>query len=144
MVFLDTNVLVYAALEQDLRKQGIAAAILEHAREEAVGVISLQVLREFANTLFRKSDYSPAQIRDIVSRFHNTYPCVSDSYEIQIRAIDIKAKYGLQFYDAIMLATAKAAGCDTVYSEDMGDAVVYDGITVKDPFKDCRTPSPDN
>ena len=144
MVFLDTNVLVYAALEQDLRKQGIAAVILEHAREEAVGVISLQVLQEFANTLFRKSDYSPAQIRDIVRRFHNTYPCVSDSYEIQIRAIDIKAKYGLQFYDAIMLATAKAAGCDTVYSEDMGDGVVYDGITVKDPFKDCRTPSPDN
>ena len=59
MVFLDTNVLVYAALEQDLRKQGIAAAILEHARDEAVGVISLQVLREFANTLFHKSDYSP-------------------------------------------------------------------------------------
>ena len=43
-----------------------------------------------------------------------------------------------------MLATAKAAGCDTVYSEDMGDGVVYDGITVKDLFKDCRTPSPDN
>ena len=76
------------------------------------------------------------QIRDIVRRFHDTYPCISDSYEIQIRAIDIKAKYGLQFYDAIMLATAKAAGCDTVYSEDMGDGVVYDGITVKDPFKE--------
>ena len=35
-----------------------------------------------------------------------------------------------------MLATAKTAGCDTVYSEDMGDAVVYDRITVEDPFKE--------
>ncbi len=135
MVFLDTNVLVYAALEQDSRKQGIAAAILEHAREQVVGVISLQVLRELANTLFRKSDYSPGQIRDIVQRFHDAFPCVSDSYELQIRAMEIKAKHGLQFYDSIMLATAKAAGCDTVYSEDLGDGVVYEGITVKDPFK---------
>ena len=136
MVFLDTNVLVYAALEQDSRKQGIAAVILEHAREDAVGVISLQVLREFANALFHKSDYTPDQIRDMVRRFHKTYPCIPDSFELQLRAIEIKSKYGLQFYDAIMLATAEAAGCDTVYSEDMGDGVIYEGITVKDPFKE--------
>ena len=135
MVFLDTNVLVYAALEQDLRKQRIAAVILEHAREQATGVISLQVLREFANTMFRKSDYCPDQIRDMVRRFYNAFPCLPDSYELQMRAIEIKTKHGLQFYDAIMLATAETAGCDTVYSEDMGDGVVYEGITVKDPFK---------
>ena len=136
MVFLDTHVLVYAALEQDSRKQGIAAVILEHAREDAVGVISLQVLREFANALFHKSDYTSDQIRDMVRRFHKTYPCIPDSFELQLRAIEIKSKYGLQFYDAIMLATAEAAGCDTVYSEDMGDGVIYEGITVKDPFKE--------
>ena len=135
MVFLDTNVLVYAALELDPRKQGIAAVLLEHFREQGIGVISLQILREFANALFHKSDYSPEQIRNMVDRFHAAYQCLPDSYEIQMRAFEIKSKYGLQFYDAIMLATAEAAGCDTVYSEDMGDGVVYDGITVKDPFK---------
>ena len=136
MVFLDTNILVYAALEQDLRKQGIAAVVVEHARDQKVGVISLQVLREFANTLFRKSDYTAEQIRDMVDRFHDAFPCVPDSYDLQMRAIEIKARHGLQFYDAIMLATAEAAGCDTVYSEDMGNGVVYEGIIVKDPFKD--------
>ena len=71
----------------------------------------------------------------MVRRFHKTYPCIPDSFKLQMRAIEIKSKYALQFYDALMLATAEAAGCDTVYSEDMGDGVVYEGITVKDPFK---------
>ncbi len=135
-IFLDSNILVYAATEQDMRKKRIAAVILEHVKESSTGVISLQVLRELANALFRKSDYTSAEIQGIVETFHEMFPCVTDSFDLQLRAMAIKSKYDLQFYDALIMATAKAAGCDMVYSEDMGDGVVYDGITVKDPFKE--------
>lgn len=141
-VFFDSNILVYASSEQDMRKKGIAAVILEHARDNSTGVISLQVLRELSNALFHKSDYSVSEIRRIAETFHDTFPCMGDSFELQLRAIEIKAKYGIQFYDALIIATAKAAGCDTVYSEDLGDGAVYDGITVKDPFKDDATAPP--
>lgn len=136
-VFFHSKILVYASSEQDMRKKGIAAVILEHARDNSTGVISLQVLREMSNALFRKSDYTVAEIRRIAETFHDAFPCVGDSFELQLRAIEIKDKYGIQFYDALIIATAKAAGCDTVYSEDMGDGAVYDGITVIDPFKDA-------
>lgn len=135
--FFDSNVLVYASSEQDMRKKGIAAVILEHARDTSTGVISLQVLRELSNALLHKSDYSVSEIRRIAETFHDTFSCMGDSFELQLRAIEIKAKYGIQFYDALIIATAKAAGCDTVYSEDMGNGAVYDGITVIDPFKDA-------
>lgn len=135
-VFFDSNILVYAATEQDMRKKRIAAVILEHSRDNSTGAISLQVLRETANALFRKSNYNGDEIRRIVETFHETFPCSPDSFKLQLRAIEIKEKHGLQFYDALILATAEAAGCDTVYSEDMGDGVVYEGIIVKDPFKE--------
>ena len=106
------------------------------SRDNSTGVISLQVLRETANALFRKSNYNGDEIRRIVETFHETFPCSPDSFKLQLRAIEIKEKHGLQFYDALILATAEAAGCDTVYSEDMGDGVVYEGIIVKDPFKE--------
>lgn len=135
-VFLDSNILVYAATQQDPRKQGIAAVILEHLKEHGNGCISLQVLREFANVMYRKSNYTHEQIKEMVDGFHEALPCVVESKETLDRGMELKAKYGLQLYDAMMLATAESVGCDTVYSEDMGDGAVYDGIVVKNPFRD--------
>ena len=56
MRFFDTNVLVYAASNQDLRKREIALGLLRHALEEnRDGVISLQILQEFTNVMLKRS-----------------------------------------------------------------------------------------
>ena len=49
--------------------------------------------------------------------------------------MEIKERHGLQFYDALVVASAEAAGCDTIYSEDLSDGAVYEGIRVENPFK---------
>ena len=55
MVFLDTNVLVYAIDLRDARKQSIAAAIVERAiAPDSAFVISVQTLSEFANVALAK------------------------------------------------------------------------------------------
>lgn len=134
-VFLDSNILVYTALEQDRDKTIKACQILADLQKDGCGCLSLQVLRELANVLFRKGGFSAADVRTVLDGMA-VFPCVTDSRTGLNRALEIKEKFGLQFYDALILATAEAAGCDTVYSEDMGDGVMYDGITVKDPFKE--------
>ena len=135
MVFFDSNILVYAAYLQDLRKRKIAATILEYAELHGTGVISLQVLREFVNVLYKKSDRSPQQIQALARGYRRAFPCISDSEEQLFQGMEIKERHGLQFYDALVVASAEAAGCDTIYSEDLSHGVVYEGIRVENPFK---------
>jgi predicted nucleic acid-binding protein len=134
-VFIDSNILVYTALEQDRTKTVRACQILADLQGKDNGFVSLQVLRELANVLFKKGHFSSDEVRIILDGMA-VFPCVDDSRTVLDDAIELKSKYDLQFYDALIIATAKGAGCDMVYSEDMGDGVVYDGITVKDPFKE--------
>ena len=55
MRFLDTNILVYAALNQDQRKHRLAALLVKDALQMNDGAISAQVINEFINILFKKS-----------------------------------------------------------------------------------------
>ena len=134
MVFLDTNVLLYASLDQDRRKRSIAGVILEDCFRNASGMVSLQVLREFANVLFKKARLEAGEVRRIVHGFM-ALPCASDSQAAFDLALDIKAQYDIQFYDALIVATAELAGCDAIYSEDMGDGESYHNVRIVNPFK---------
>ena len=49
MRFLDTNILVYAALNQDPVKHRLAALLVKDALLNNDGVISAQVINEFAS-----------------------------------------------------------------------------------------------
>ena len=134
MDFFDSNVLVYAAMDQDPRKQKISLFLFAEAVERGTGVISLQVLREIANCMFKKSGSPFETIRNDVNAF-KALPRVPESEALLDRGMEIKERYGIQLYDALIVASAEAAGCDTIYSEDMADGAVYGSVRVVDPFK---------
>ncbi|MCY7350108.1 MAG: hypothetical protein LH606_05515 [Cytophagaceae bacterium] len=51
-------------------------------------------------------------------------------------ALRIKGRYGYQFYDSLIIATALQVGCTVLYSEDMQDGQVIDlRLTILNPFK---------
>ena len=134
MVFFDSNVLVYIAINQDAAKKKVAIQLVASAIENQSGYISLQVLREVANCMFKKSNDSIEHIRETLSGF-DALDCLDESRDLLDRAIEIKDEYGIQFYDALIVAAAEAAGCETLYSEDMGDGQKYGGILIMNPFK---------
>ncbi len=134
MVFFDSNVLVYIAINQDTVKKKVALQLVASAIENQSGYISLQVLREVANCMFKKSNDSIEHIRETLSGF-DALDCLDESRDLLDRAIKIKDEYGIQFYDAMIVAAAEAAGCETLYSEDMGDGQIYGGIHIVNPFK---------
>ncbi len=134
MVFFDSNVLVYIAINQDTVKKKVALQLVASAIENQSGYISLQVLREVANCMFKKSNDSIEHIRETLSGF-DALDCLDESRDLLDRAIEIKDEYGIQFYDAMIVAAAEAAGCETLYSEDMGDGQIYGGIHIVNPFK---------
>ena len=134
MRFLDTNILVYAALNQDPRKHRLAALLVKDALQMNDGVLSVQVINEFTNILFKKTKRRADEIRKLteifspLNRMDMTAVLVND-------AIGIKDRYGIQYYDALIIAAAKQCGCDTILSEDFNDGQVYDGILCRNPFK---------
>ena len=136
MIFLDTNVLVYASTEQDVRKRSIAELLIDESIRNGNGAISFQVLREFANVMFKKFGLAADEVRRTLSIFGDL-PRVPESEDLLDRGMEIKERYGIPFYDALIVASAEAAGCDTIYSEDMADGAVYGSVHVVDPFNHC-------
>ena len=134
MIFLDTNILVYAALNQDPRKHEIAAGIVRDLIDSDDGAISAQVVNEFTNTMFKKTKRTAENIR-----------ALNDVFRVMLRldmtsglvdsAISLKQRYDLQYYDALIVAAAQCLQCDVIYSEDMADGCVYGTVRVENPFK---------
>ncbi len=46
----------------------------------------------------------------------------------------IAEKHQLNVYDGMIVAAAQLAGCTTLYSEDMHDGLVIDGLTIRNPY----------
>ncbi len=121
--FLDTNVLVYAALQPDPRSEAARTLL------RAGGVISAQVLNEFANVARRKLR-ALAAVRALCPA---PRPITATTHEA---ALALAERTGYAFYDALILASALEAGCDTVCSEDMQDGQVIEGrLTIRNPFR---------
>jgi predicted nucleic acid-binding protein len=50
-------------------------------------------------------------------------------------AMNIGERYQINHWDALIVAAALAAGCETLYSEDLQDGQVFEErLTVKNPF----------
>jgi len=134
MRFFDTNVLVYAVSGQDKRKKRIAVDLLTHALEvNHDGVISTQVLSEFTNVILKKGLANLDTFDKWISYF---YPLLETDVTMDIvrEAVEIKKEYGIQFYDAQIVATAAKLGCHEIVSEDLNPEQTYRGMTVVNPF----------
>ena len=46
----------------------------------------------------------------------------------------------IQFYDALIVATAEKLGCHEIVTEDLNPNQTYRGMAVVNPFKSCLSP----
>jgi predicted nucleic acid-binding protein len=133
-VFLDTNVIIYAYSDDELEKQERANMILEEYESQTI--ISTQVINELSNTLFRKFKLDAEAVEAVILELDNTFPIVDFNLQTQLKAIKIKERYKLQFYDSMILATALENGCNIIYSEDMQNRqIIENQLTIINPFE---------
>jgi predicted nucleic acid-binding protein len=105
-----------ATLQPD-RRSDIARALL--ARR---GMISVQGLNEFANVAWRKLRRPWLEIGLALEAIRTLCPPpLPITVAIHEAALTIAAQTGYQFYDALIVAAALEAGCDTLFSEDLQD-----------------------
>ncbi len=126
--FFDTNVLVYAFLDPEKRPQAIETL----ARG---GVVSAQVLNEFTNVARNKRQREWREIEAAVILIRERIPDVVPlTAETHAAALALARDHGLGFDDALIVASAIEAGCDTLWSEDMQHGRAIGGLTIRNPF----------
>lgn len=127
--FFDSNTLVYV-ISGEASKADRAEELLI-----AGGVISVQVLNEFALVARRKHALSWDEIRLALGRIRSACRVEPLTEETHDLAVDIAERYGYRVYDSAILAAAFLASCPTVYSEDMQDGqVIEERLTIRNPF----------
>jgi predicted nucleic acid-binding protein len=133
-VGVDTNVLVYAVDTRETTLCLRAQELVERAVASGRCVIALQSVGEFYAAVTRRGLQSPAeaaqQARDWMSVFPVMEPLAVDAAS----ALAVAAAGRLSYWDGLLLATLRRTGCTVLFSEDMQDGAVHDGITLRNPF----------
>ena len=126
--FLDTNILVYAN-SNDPRKPAALACLATG------GIVSVQVLNEFANVLRKKQQRSWNEITQALDDVRNLLePPLTLTLDIHLSALTLARVRNLNLYDALIVAAALEAGCTELLSEDLQDGCTFNGVTIRNPF----------
>jgi len=133
--FVDTNVLVYAHDVTAGAKHERARELVTSFWESGYGCLSTQVMQEFYVTVTRKvarplpGDVAARIVADLAA-WHVHVPEVADALD----AIEIHRRYGISYWDALVIQSALRLGCQCIWSEDLNPGQVYADIRVLNPF----------
>lgn len=127
-VFFDTNVLLYL-LSGDAAKADRAESLVASG-----GVVSVQVLNEFASVALGKLAMELAEVREILSTIRAVCTITPVDIETHDLALDLAGRYRFSIYDSLIVAAALRAGCTNLYTEDLRDHQKIDRLTIRNPF----------
>ena len=131
--FFDTNVLVYADDKAAPAKQRRALELVAEHRRRGTGVVSLQVLQEYFVTVTHKLRVDARIARrkvELLAEFDVASPDLADI----LAAIDLHRLHGLSFWDALVVRSARQAGCSVLLSEDFQHGQEMEGLRIINPF----------
>jgi predicted nucleic acid-binding protein len=137
---LDTNILVYAADRDAGGKRDRALEIIARASRRPC-ILTIQTLAEFYHATTRKGIVPQAEAAAQVRDWLELFPTAAADADALRLAMQASERGQLAFWDALVLATARQAGCAVVLSEDMADATKLNEVTVLDPFKGPDLPT---
>jgi len=132
--FVDTNVLIYAHDVDAKAKHEIAKTVLRELWSSRTGVLSMQVLQEFYVNVTRK--ITTPLPKDKARLVVNTYAiwCTETTPAEITAAFRIEDEAKIDFWDALMVASASKCGAARIISEDLNAQQSIAGIRVENPF----------
>ena len=134
-VFFDTNVLIYSISidPADAAKHKRAIALLQ--RED--GALSVQVLQEFYTQATRPSrpHRLPHDRAAGLVKAWSRFRVQEINLNILNAALQIKAAHRFSYWDSVIIAAARALGCQELYTEDMSHGREVEGVLIVNPFR---------
>jgi predicted nucleic acid-binding protein len=136
LVFVDTNVFVYARDTRDLAKRARASEWLEALWRDLRGRTSIQVLNEYYALLTQRARFPASRevAWDDVRELLEWKPQEINA-EVFTRAHEIETRFELNWWDCLIVAAAHAQGCTLLLTEDLQDGANYGGVVARNPFK---------
>jgi predicted nucleic acid-binding protein len=146
LVFVDSGVLLATFDARDAALQAAARAWVAWCWKQRTGRISTQVLNEFYNgglTMFGtiQSDataVTPQQVRTHVRRLRAWQPPHLDRYAVD-GAWDVQDRYGLGYWDALIISSALQQGCSYLLSLQLPTTLAADGLQIIHPLSTLPT-----
>ena len=134
-VFIDTNVLLYGVDDADPVKRDRAREWIAACWQRRCGRLSTQVLNEYYVNVKKKFSKAIAQgdARAEIRRYQYWRPWVIDHPTIET-AWAVESRFGLHYWDALMIAAAQQQGCTLFLSEDLQHEQQIDGVRIVNPF----------
>jgi predicted nucleic acid-binding protein len=127
--FFDTSVLLYL-LSGDAAKADRVETLLATR-----GVVSVQVLNEFAVVALRKLEMPLIEIREILDTIRAVCAVEPMTVETHDRGLAVLDRYRFSLYDSMLVAAALIAGAKIIYSEGLQHGQVIDNqLRVTNPF----------
>lgn len=131
--FVDTNVLLYSvsSSEDEAGKRATARKVLAGSGWG----LSVQVLQEFYVNVVRPPGCAMshadvvAAIRELARR-----PTVATDIPLVLEGLRLKERFQLSYWDAAIIAAARALGAGTLYSEDLNHGQDCNRVRVVNPF----------
>lgn len=134
--FVDTNILLYAisTAPAEMAKAQEARRLLD--RDNLA--LSVQVLQEFyvqATRAQRAGALTSEQASQLIEAFLR-FRIQDTTVALMTAAIRSASRYRISYWDAAVLEAARSLGCQTLWSEDLADGRDYDGVVVRNPFRE--------
>ncbi len=137
-LFVDTNVLVYAHDADAGRKHVAARTLLHTLWNDGSGALSPQVLQEFYVNITRKlrTPVTKERARSIVDAY--AIWCVDLTSADISAAFRVEDEAHINFWDALIVASAAKAGAKYLLTEDLNHGQVIAGVEIHNPFVEHR------
>lgn len=132
--FFDTNVLLYIHSSGAPDKQSRATDLFDSFSSSGHLLLSTQVVQEFYVAGSRKLRMPHRKLQEATEALLDLPLIVVGASHIA-SAIRLEARYGISFWDALILAAAESGGAEVLYTEDLNDGQQYGTVTVRNPFR---------
>lgn len=138
-VALDTNILAYAEGLGDAARCTAARQLIERLPSDQA-LLPAQTLGELSRVLTAKARRTPAEARDAVLSWTDTFEVADSTWPAFQSAFDLTVDHQLPLWDALILAVSAEQRCRVLLSEDFQDGFTWSGVTVVNPFADPPSP----
>lgn len=130
---LDTNILIYAVDRRAEARHDDANRLMQAAAGKDCP-ISLQVLGEFFHATTRKTLATADQAVAYTNIWQRVFDVIAADLSTYNEATDYVRDHDISFWDAMLWATARQAGCAFILSENMQHGRRLGGVELVNPF----------
>lgn len=135
-VFVDTSVLILSEDGADALRRAQAMRWLRALWQQRLGRTSSQVLNEFYRAVTTRivPPMPNGDARAEVRRYQRWAPWSTDHATVE-SAWSLESRFALPYADALIVAAAKAQGCELLLSLVLPHGQLYDSVLIVDPLR---------